>query len=225
MTGTLPPVRCRVVKVGGSVLDNGDSAKRVRDWLRSPCDLLTLVICGGGRLADVVRRLDGQSELPAPVSHRLAMDAMAVHLRMMHALLPETRLEKGRPAQAARGRAGETVFFDVREWVLEENPGPESWDFTSDSIAAALAVEIRAEMLVLLKSRCPDPGTPADQVFRSGLVDGGFRQAVGGVGSWQVIDFSGPALGSWTSPVESDREVPAGGSRSVAASIPVEKKG
>jgi aspartokinase-like uncharacterized kinase len=51
------------------------------------------------------------------------------------------------------------------------DPLPASWDVTSDTIAARIAVCLEAECLILLKSTSLPVGTSRDDAARLGLVD------------------------------------------------------
>ena len=68
------------------------------------------------------------------------------------------------------------LLFDVQPWMLNRDersavaPLPHTWDVTSDSIAAALAIELEADELVLLKST-PTPSTDVDELSALGYVD------------------------------------------------------
>jgi aspartokinase-like uncharacterized kinase len=48
---------------------------------------------------------------------------------------------------------------------------PESWDVTSDSLAAWLAAELAADALVLVKSVAVAPGSSVEELARRGVVD------------------------------------------------------
>lgn len=180
----------RIVKVGGSLLRSAAGVLRVRDWLNLPWQGSSWIVCGGGELADVVRRWDAEHELGSQRAHALALQTMTLHAELLQSLLPESlfarpaglaedRLSKmagntmSVPGNGATGgpipevrwlevlrggpaskdaRAGQVVVLDLTRWVMENRPGPECWDFTSDSISAAFALASQAQELVLLKS-------------------------------------------------------------------------
>jgi len=72
------------------------------------------------------------------------------------------------------------ALFASAKWLRARNPQlPENWSVTSDSIAAALASEIGASNLVLLKSKDgPNSGRLADATA-VGYVDDYFETAIG----------------------------------------------
>jgi aspartokinase-like uncharacterized kinase len=119
-----------VVKVGGGV---GDA-------LRSVCATLgplgerhrQLVVPGGAWFADAVRDADDRFGLSAAVSHRMAILGMEQFGLLLRDLLP----------------GGPPVVMPAS---LPLDDLPESWDVTSDSIAAWVAVREGAGRLVLVK--------------------------------------------------------------------------
>lgn len=56
--------------------------------------------------------------------------------------------------QRVRKTLHSLVIFDCSQWAATLDV-PKSWDVTSDSLAAILASETRADQLILLKSRSP----------------------------------------------------------------------
>jgi hypothetical protein len=79
-------------------------------------------------------------------------------------------------------------FLRDEESKIGANPLPHTWDVTSDSIAARLAVTLEARELVLLKSRLPD-GADIDQATRSGYVDAYFSRAVLGMPAVRCVNL------------------------------------
>ncbi|MCH8043407.1 MAG: hypothetical protein IID44_06775 [Planctomycetes bacterium] len=151
----------RVVKIGGSLLDWDDLPRQLDRWLDLQQPARTLLIAGGGRWADAVRQESRRRPLDQRTAHWMCIDAMSITARlvadwMSDALLLDDVNEFVRPQ-------GETplAILDARSFLREVEPTlpgerlPESWDVTSDSIAARVARYVEAEELVLLKSTLP----------------------------------------------------------------------
>jgi aspartokinase-like uncharacterized kinase len=168
-----------VIKLGGSLLDLEGLADKLRRWLwqQQPADNLILV--GGGPLVDSIRQADRLHRLGQEASHWLSIRAMDVTARLLGAMLPELplsdRLEHESSGIAAR------ILLPLR--ILEAldaqsdlRPLAHHWDVTSDSIAAWLASIVRADELVLLKSRLPSAGQGAGD-----LVDPRFGEVTRGI--------------------------------------------
>jgi aspartokinase-like uncharacterized kinase len=66
---------------------------------------------------------------------------------------------------------------------------PANWDVTSDSIAARLAVALRAEELVLLKSTLPDAHLEVEELSQSGLVDTMFPRLCGELPAVRIVNL------------------------------------
>lgn len=160
----------RVVKVGGSLLTWSKVKEELKRWCRSQVDAKTVLIAGGGELVDQVRNWDSMFDLGPSISHQLAMRCMTVTSQLLSGWFPEAEC-LDRLDGVAKSNCS-TILFDACDWVLQDSELPATWDLTSDSISAAVASELHADELVLLKSRLP---TVSDCDF----VDPLFSQTVG----------------------------------------------
>ncbi len=124
-----------VVKLGGSLFDRTAAVvKAVRESGRP-----ALIVPGGGRFADLVRRRD----LPDTAAHWMALAAMEQFGWYI--------ASHGVPATAEIARPRETTLLLPYCPVRRADPLPHSWDITSDTIAAWVASELQVD-LILLKS-------------------------------------------------------------------------
>jgi aspartokinase-like uncharacterized kinase len=137
-----------VVKLGG-----GAGARD--DVLRAWCAALgelgrrhpLLVVPGGAGFADAVRDADRRFGLSAAAAHRMAILGMEQFGWLLGELIPGAV----RCADLAGGRApGRTAVLLPAGLPLDGLP--ESWDVTSDSIAAWVAERAGAGRLVLVKA-------------------------------------------------------------------------
>lgn len=197
--------RERVVKVGGSLFRDPQLAARLLAWLQAqeaaetlPVD--TLLVTGGGELADKVREFDQRFGLRDHQAHWLAIEAMRMLANILtHALsaagcshvglcssgrLTRTQDTLPRPTSIdpARnilpvGARRRISVLDPFAFMVEDLHSPErlppTWDVTSDTIAARAALRLGACELVLLKSRaaeCDD----WEHLARTGFVDPAF---------------------------------------------------
>jgi aspartokinase-like uncharacterized kinase len=173
----------RIVKLGGSLLDLPGVAERLRTWLAAEPPAATLLVAGGGRLADAIRQAQRVHALDDAASHRLCLDVMGVTGALACELLGEATLVR-RPDEIDRTPPGRLQVVDVREFLIAAtDPLPESWQVTSDSIAAHLAILLGAEELVLLKSTLPESesselSASAAALAAQGMVDDYFPRAV-----------------------------------------------
>lgn len=190
----MTPVRTRVVKVGGSLFDLPDLDDRLRSFLQDDLDVCNLVVAGGGRLVDEVRRLDTIAPLDVRSAHWLCIDLMSVTAR----LLAERMVEEVVPAEIALVSASDqpaSTVVDVARWLRDVEPTIDGakltvgWEVSSDSIAARLAVALNADELVLLKSALPTGEHDLDSLACSGYVDTTFPKLAAELPAIRFVDL------------------------------------
>lgn len=140
-------------KLGGSLLETPDLATRLTALLREALPTCRpILVVGGGSAADIVRRWEQVHSLSDAASHELAIAAMDFNARLLRTLLSRAGLAV--VSDPCDHRAGAILIPDMLAELHRAGSGvpPETWDITSDSLAAWLAHRLGASRLVLLKS-------------------------------------------------------------------------
>jgi aspartokinase-like uncharacterized kinase len=176
-----------VIKVGGSLLDWPELPARLVAYLEcqqpdgSRLREQTLLIAGGGSFANLVRVMDQTHVLGDENAHRLAIRSMDLTAELLGALAPGCAVAH-HLEEVSKWRALNRVPILAPGDFLEKLDGaapdrlPASWDVTSDSIAARLAVRIGAKQLILLKSAPLSFDMTRSEAARRGLVDAWFPE-------------------------------------------------
>jgi aspartokinase-like uncharacterized kinase len=144
-------VTVSVVKVGGSLAINPQKLKQLCSKLGQLSEKHELVVVpGGGEFADTVRVVDKRFVLSAAVSHRMAILGMDQYGFLLSDLITNGvtvhTMEKTRIAL----KAGQLPIFLPSQIMFTEDPLENSWDVTSDSIAACVAHRLQADNLLLV---------------------------------------------------------------------------
>jgi aspartokinase-like uncharacterized kinase len=185
-----------VAKVGGSLFDWPELPGRLRAWLDFQVaeGFAPVLVAGGGPFADAVRDLDRIHGLGDIASHDLAIRAMDVTAHALAAMVPGLVVVDG---LGGAEEGGERVpVMAVHRWLF--SPGemdslPASWDVTSDSIAALLAIRLGAQRLVLIKSGPLSGGMGIGQASIEGLIDRHFPTIAAKIGAVGWLNLrSGP---------------------------------
>lgn len=173
------PATFALIKVGGSLLDWPELPRRLRSFLdgeygRGHGSRIVLIV-GGGAAADFVRAMDRIHALGDMASHRLAIHSLDLSAQLLHSLLPGSTIVFGSEELEASDRQAVPILSPRRFLEELDDPHddrlPASWDVTTDSIAARIAVRLGAGRLVLLKSTALSEGTDREGAARLGLVD------------------------------------------------------
>jgi aspartokinase-like uncharacterized kinase len=160
-----------VAKVGGSLFELPDLAQRLRSWIEHQQGHV-LLVPGGGSLVAAIRQLDRLHGLGEECSHWLALRAMTMNAHVLAKLISDVAVihRHGQSTVAKVNILDAFAFFEVHDLL------PHSWDVTSDSIAAQVAISFVADALVLLKSARP-PG-PVATWSTNGYCDPWFSRIV-----------------------------------------------
>ena len=201
-------------KLGGSLLTLPDLDSRLMVLFRQPLPaplavtasrpVARALLVGGGPTADVVREWDRRHRLGDQRSHDLAVAAMGLNARFVKSLLPAAEWATKRNS-IGRPRAGGRVAVLDPQAVFDEAERqaavrlPRSWDVTSDSLAAFLAIEWGARAIVLVKST-PRPGRKnVLEAARRGLVDKHFPELAPRIPviAWVNLRARQPSVERW----------------------------
>jgi 5-(aminomethyl)-3-furanmethanol phosphate kinase len=178
LSSVSPNAPVSVVKVGGSLLGRSELPAALNDWLANQAAAHTVLIAGGGELVNVIRTADRTHQLGETAAHWLAIAAMRVSARLLAILVPQAALVDSWNELRERVATPGLTIFDVEPFMRKVEPNlpgrklPESWDVTSDSIAARVAIALATSELVLLKSAPPtDPAATLSELAAISYVD------------------------------------------------------
>jgi dihydroneopterin aldolase len=140
--------RLSVVKLGGSHA----SGPHIKEWLTAiTAEAGTIVVVpGGGLFADAVRSAQASMGFDEGAAHAMALMAMAQFGRALQSLNPALRLAASRSAISRALKDGNVPIWSP-EPMARAAALPETWELTSDSLAAWLAGALGAGRLVLVK--------------------------------------------------------------------------
>jgi aspartokinase-like uncharacterized kinase len=159
-----------VVKVGGSLYDLPHLGQRLRAYFNR-LEGAVVIVPGGGATADSVRSLDKWQNLGEDISHALALESLSLNASFLAQIIPDSVRVRELNALHDIWQQGKIPVFDPREFALADPELPHSWEVTSDSIAARLAVVAEARRLILLKSTTMPEPIDWVEAGRRGLVD------------------------------------------------------
>ena len=179
MVGTTPDRVETLFKIGGSLLAYPDLlASTLTAIVDASMHARVAIVPGGGPFADAVRDADHRFHLADDTAHWmavLAMDQCAHLLAGMRAELTLAASERDVESAIASGRIPVVAPY---HWLRDADPLPHTWDVTSDSISAWVAVKLGATQLVLVKP----PGAGGE-----GAVDSYFPRALVPGLSWSIL--------------------------------------
>jgi aspartokinase-like uncharacterized kinase len=141
-----------VIKVGGALMRNAEAfgcAAAALGRLRR--DARVVLVPGGGAFADAVRDADRKLGLCGDAAHWMAVLAMDQYAHLLGARIPRGVVIWNPRRIAAAHTAGRVPILAPYRWLRRADPVSHSWDATSDTIAAWIAITLGAAHLVLLK--------------------------------------------------------------------------
>jgi len=155
-----------IVKVGGSLFDWPALGPVLREYLAGLPFERILVVPGGGASADAVRALDAVHGLGEAVAHEIALTSLLVSNHFLRALL-EIDSEPRSDWWIASGRLHVVPpAMILKRYEAKHGTVPNTWQFTSDSLAACAAM-VAGCRLIMLKSTDEAAADLVDPCFAS----------------------------------------------------------
>lgn len=179
----------RVIKVGGSLFDWPQLSERLWAWLARQTPGENYLIAGGGAWVDAVRAADQRFQLGDAFCHELSIELMATTGKLLKQVL-----------LIAQEKFHDThhVHWEVLDvQTLSIATLPQSWDVTSDSIAAQWAERLDATELVLLKSTPLESDLSAIEAAERGVVDRYFPTAAACLPNIRFIHLRDAYFAEW----------------------------
>jgi len=139
-----------VLKVGGSLADDPASLTKLCQELSALAKAHRIaVVPGGGEFADTVRKFDKTYGLSNTVAHKMAILAMDQYGFLLSDITPESYVSYS-IKEISNSAKGTLPIILPSKLMFREDPLEQSWNVTSDTIAAYIACLLDAEKLVLV---------------------------------------------------------------------------
>ncbi|MBU2568572.1 MAG: uridylate kinase [Gammaproteobacteria bacterium] len=163
----------RVIKFGGS-LERGGTLKSCLDKAAAFYREGSVWVPGGGDFAEQVRKVQQRWRFDDITAHEMALLAMQQMALLMHSMHRDCVLAGSIADIVRQLDLGKPIIWspDVNE--LNQAGVPASWDVTSDSLAAWLAVTLVADELILIKSAEISQTADLNNLVELGFVDWAF---------------------------------------------------
>jgi aspartokinase-like uncharacterized kinase len=139
-----------VLKVGGSLAENPASLTKLFQELSVLAkDHRIVIVPGGGEFADTARKLDKTYGLSDAVAHKMAIVGMDQYGLFLSGITPNSYVSYSLE-EISNPVSDKLLIFLPSQLMFREDPLENSWDVTSDTIAAYIADRLHAKKLVLV---------------------------------------------------------------------------
>ena len=161
--------RVTIVKLGGSLAHTPHCAA----WLEALAVWggPLILVPGGGPFADCVRAAQAAMRFDDAAAHRMALLAMEQFGVALAAHAQVFALAASREELTSSLRTGRIPVWLPAKMVLAAQDVPETWEMTSDSLAAWLAGNFGADRLLLIKPRGLKAPVSAQDLAADKIVD------------------------------------------------------
>ncbi len=167
-----------ILKLGGSLLTYPELLKQ---WLvvanQQGCGHL-VIVPGGGVFAEQVRSLQTTHSYDDSTAHYMALLAMQQIALLFKGLQQELMVISHVADIAPALQQQQVVVWSPLAIELDAHNIPASWEVTSDSLAAWLAVQLRAKQLLLVKSTKLPQHCTCKQLVQLGILDFAFTRFI-----------------------------------------------
>jgi aspartokinase-like uncharacterized kinase len=143
-----------VIKVGGSLAGIEGALRTVGAAIAAAAERDQLVVIpGGGPFADSVRTFAERHPLSHTAAHWMAILGMDQFAFALAEQIPRAKVVDDQLGIQRAWQEGRVPVLAPSRWLRAADELPHSWDVTSDSLSAYLAMLLGAERLVLIKAK------------------------------------------------------------------------
>ncbi|MDO5850836.1 MAG: delta 1-pyrroline-5-carboxylate synthetase [Methanobacteriaceae archaeon] len=107
-----------------------------------------LIVVGGGEFANLVRKYDSEIGFSNDITHEVAINSMDILAKLIYDKLTFGELCCSLERAQNIANSGKIPIMLCSKLILEEESLKHSWEITSDSIAAFIANELDAKLLI-----------------------------------------------------------------------------
>jgi len=166
-----------VLKLGGSLL----SSSILPQWLHLAVKAgkgRVVIVPGGGVFADQVRSMQATWQYNDQIAHYMAILAMQQMALLFKGLCSDLCIVNKVTAIDPALYQKKVVVWSPLATELDDGKIEASWDVSSDTLAAWLAVQLSAEQLILVKSAQLPADATLKQLAEQNIVDKAFANFV-----------------------------------------------
>ncbi len=166
------------IKIGGS-LYNSKYLVECLEVIKKCSDKNIVIIPGGGPFADQVRLADKKFSIKPYYSHQMAVLGMQQFGYLLASRCTEMVLANSTEKINQAWGVSKAVIWEPYEMVRDQCRLDQTWEVTSDSLAAWLANVLNIRNLLLIKSsKIVLETTNLDELARSRCIDIGLQKLV-----------------------------------------------
>ena len=168
----------QVIKLGGSLAQANTLFNCLDKIDKKHSQQKTVIVPGGGSFADQVRLVQRQWQIDDSTAHKMAILAMQQMAILIQGLKNHWPLAESTTSITEQFKTHNVLIWSPSIQELETNAIAESWDITSDSLAAWLANKLSAKQLTLVKSASIDQNLSLQELSQAGVIDKCFCEFV-----------------------------------------------
>jgi len=165
-----------VLKLGGSLLSH-TALIQFLQLASQEGKGQVVIVPGGGVFAEQVRLTQQQWQYDDKTAHYMAILAMQQMALLFQGLCPDLRIVNKVGLIRAKMQQ-HAIIWSPLATELDAAGIPASWDITSDTLAAWLAVQLSIEQLILVKCAEFSADSTVQQLSDSGIIDKAFADFV-----------------------------------------------
>ncbi len=171
-----------IIKLGGSLAQAQTLLKCLNKIEINYSHQKVIIVPGGGAFADQVRMAQSHWQFDDSTAHKMAILAMQQMALLIQGLKSDWVLAESTISLSEGLKTNNVLIWSPCIKELATNQIAESWDITSDSLAAWLANKLSAQHLILVKSAAIDQNLSLQELSEAGITDNGFCQFVAEMG-------------------------------------------